>query len=83
MTDASEIDKAVSARKIPVLSPALSSPAAQNPVVRAVQLPIIGRREKNYQIDLQGRVQCYFYFHKVMGFMLASFLIAGISGLTK
>jgi len=45
-------------------------------------LPIIRLREKNYQIDLQGRVQYYFYFHKIMGFVLASFLIAGISGLT-
>jgi hypothetical protein len=36
-TDASEINETVSARKIPVPSPALSSPAAQNPVFRAVQ----------------------------------------------
>jgi hypothetical protein len=44
-------------------------------------LPIIRLREKHYQIEL-GWVRYYFYFHKVMGFVLASFLIAGLSGLT-
>lgn len=45
-------------------------------------LPIIRLREKHYKIDLYGWVRYYFYFHKVMGFVLASFLIAGLSGLT-
>ena len=43
-TDASEIDETVSARKISVLSPALSSPAAQNPVFRAVRLAVLEKR---------------------------------------
>jgi hypothetical protein len=46
-------------------------------------LPIIRLREKNYRVDLHGGVAYYFYFHKIMGYVLASFLIAGLSGLTK
>jgi hypothetical protein len=47
-------------------------------------LPIIRLREKHYQIDLQTWwARYYFYGHKVMGYVLASFLIAAISGLTK
>jgi hypothetical protein len=46
-------------------------------------LPIIRLREKHYQIDLKHFVRYYFYFHKIMGYLLASFLIAGIAGLTK
>ena len=45
-------------------------------------LPIIRLREKHYKIDLIGCVRYYFYLHKIMGFVLASFLIAGLSGLT-
>ena len=46
-------------------------------------LPIIQLRPKHYEIDLQGSVRYYFYFHQIMGYVLASFLIAGLSGLTK
>jgi len=46
-------------------------------------LPIIRLREKHYQIDLRGWVRYYFYFHKIMGYVLGGFLIAGISGLVK
>jgi len=46
-------------------------------------LPIIKLREKDYQIDLKGPLAYYFYIHKIMGYVLASFLIAGLSGLTK
>lgn len=46
-------------------------------------LPIIRLREKHYQIDLKGWIRYYFYVHRIMGYVLASFLIAGISGLTK
>src|SRR5437764_11374454 len=37
----------------------------------------------NYQIDLKTWARCYFYGHKIMGYVLASFLIAELSGLTK
>jgi len=46
-------------------------------------LPIIKLRGAHYDIDLEGKVRYYFYFHQIMGYVLASFLIAGLSGLTK
>jgi hypothetical protein len=46
-------------------------------------LPIIELRKKHYDIDLEGWPRYYFYVHKIMGYVLASFLIAGIAGLTK
>ena len=46
-------------------------------------LPIIKLRDRHYQIDLKTWARYYFYGHKIMGFVLASFLIAGLSGLTK
>jgi hypothetical protein len=46
-------------------------------------LPIIQLRGSHYAIDLAGWPRYYFYFHKIVGWVLASFLIAGLSGLTK
>ncbi len=46
-------------------------------------LPIIKLRDIHYDIDLKRWRRYYFYFHKLMGYVLASFLIAGLSGLTK
>lgn len=46
-------------------------------------LPVIKLREKHDEIDLEGWPRYYFYVHKIMGFVLASFLIAGLSGLAK
>ena len=49
-------------------------------------LPIIKLREIHHDIDFEGKwrgVRYYFYFHQIMGYVLASFLVAGISGLTK
>lgn len=47
-------------------------------------LPIIELHKPHYtEITLQGWVRGYFYMHKVLGYVLASFLIAGLSGLTK
>lgn len=46
-------------------------------------LPIIRLREKHYKIDLHGWVRYYFYVHRIMGYVLASFLIAELSGLIK
>jgi hypothetical protein len=37
----------------------------------------------HYAIDLKGWPRYYFYFRKLAGYVLASFLIAGLSGLTK
>ena len=46
-------------------------------------LPIIRLRECHYNFDLAGCARYYFYFHKLMGYILAYFLVAGLSGLTK
>lgn len=49
-------------------------------------LPIIKLREAHYDIDFAGGwrpARYYFYFHQMMGYVLASFLVAGLSGLTK
>jgi uncharacterized protein YjbI with pentapeptide repeats len=48
-----------------------------------VLLPIIRLRDKHYEIDLKTWARYYFYSHKIMGYVLASFLVAGLSGLTK
>ena len=46
-------------------------------------LPIIQLRKRHSDIDLQGWPRYYFYGQKIMGWVLGSFLIAGLSGLTK
>jgi hypothetical protein len=46
-------------------------------------LPIVRLRDMRYQLDLKSWVRYYFYVQKIMGYVLASFLIAGLSGLTK
>ena len=43
-------------------------------------LPVIKLREAHYAIDLQSRARVYFYYQKIMGYVLASFLIAGLTG---
>src|SRR5713101_8360348 len=42
-------------------------------------LPLVKLRERHYDIDLAGWPRYYFYFHKLVGYMLTSFLIAGLS----
>jgi hypothetical protein len=46
-------------------------------------LPIMKLREGHADIDLKGWARYWFYLDKLMGYVLASFLIAGLSGLTK
>jgi hypothetical protein len=46
-------------------------------------LPIIKLNEWHYKIELFGFTKYYFYFQKLMGYFLASMLIAGLSGITK
>jgi hypothetical protein len=46
-------------------------------------MPIVELRKHHYDIELDSWVRGYFYVHKVFGYILPSFLIAGISGLTK
>jgi len=47
-------------------------------------LPIIQFDRRHYDdVNLIGFTRYYFYIHQIMGYALASFLIAGLSGLTK
>ncbi|MCK4603476.1 MAG: hypothetical protein KAU41_02105, partial [Deltaproteobacteria bacterium] len=46
-------------------------------------LPIIELDKSHHDIPLDGWVKVYFYVHKLLGYVLALFLIAGLSGLTK
>ena len=46
-------------------------------------LPLIALNKRHEAAKLTGRVVVYFYFHKLAGFVLVSFLVAGLSGLTK
>ena len=47
-------------------------------------LPLIHLREQHYKaVDLITWVKYYFYFHKIMGYILVFFVIAGLSGLTQ
>jgi hypothetical protein len=46
-------------------------------------LPMIELSETHKKVQLTGWVRYYFYFHKLMGWVLASFLVAGLAGLTK
>lgn len=48
-----------------------------------VLLPIIRLRDQHYQIDLQGLARYYFFVHRVVGYVRASFFIAGLAGLAK
>lgn len=46
-------------------------------------LPIIRLNESHYTIKLVGIAKYYFYGHIILGYVLASYLIAGLSGITK
>lgn len=46
-------------------------------------LPIINLNRRHEAVKLTGGALVYFYFHKIAGFVLVSFLVAGLSGLTK
>ncbi len=45
-------------------------------------IPIIKFDERHYKIQLDGFAKYYFYFHRLAGWLLGSFLIAAITGLT-
>ena len=46
-------------------------------------LPLVRLRELHYTIDLRSGVRHYFYIHKLMGYVLASFVVAGLGHLAK
>jgi hypothetical protein len=44
-------------------------------------LPLIRLREKHYDVDLEEEPQrVYFYFHKLFGYLIGFYLVAGLSG---
>jgi hypothetical protein len=45
-------------------------------------IPVIELNDK-YKLDFHGLQLAYFYFHKIMGVILSSFVVAGLSGITK
>jgi hypothetical protein len=65
--------------------PAELSGSMDRPVFFSLDLllPIIELHEPHYRIGLDGLAKYYFAAHKLMGYVLASFLIAGLAGLTK
>ena len=46
-------------------------------------LPIIELDKQHYNIPLTGWQCYYFYSHTLIGFVLGSFILAGLSGITK
>ena len=46
-------------------------------------LPVIRLREKHYEKNIETWAKYYFYCHKILGYVLVLFLIAGLTGLTK
>jgi len=46
-------------------------------------LPIIRLREMHYKIDIKGYARYYFYFHKIVGWVLGSILVAALGGFLK
>jgi hypothetical protein len=46
-------------------------------------LPLVQLDKKHDDVDLDPWPQRYFYLHKIVGVILTSFIVAGISGLTK
>ena len=47
-------------------------------------LPVIKLRETHYKLDLQNQlVRRYFYVHKIIGYILIFFVLAGLTGLTE
>jgi len=46
-------------------------------------LPVINLREVHTKIDLPAGARFYFYFHKIAGWLLASFILAGLAGITQ
>jgi hypothetical protein len=44
-------------------------------------LPLIKLRDCHYKIDLRGHARYYFYAHKIIGWILGSFILAALAGL--
>ena len=48
-----------------------------------ILLPIVRLRERHYERELDGWARWYFFAHRIIGYVLTLFVIAGLTGLTK
>jgi hypothetical protein len=46
-------------------------------------IPLIKLRDLHYKIDITSNARYYFYVHKLAGWVLGSFIVAAVTGLTK
>ena len=46
-------------------------------------LPVIQLRKEHYNVEMRRKVRYYFYCHKLIGYVLAFFVIAGLAGLAE
>lgn len=46
-------------------------------------LPIVKLKDSNYEVDISSKAQYYLYFHKLMGWILGTFILAGLTGWTR
>ncbi|MBC8738556.1 hypothetical protein F6X40_17495 [Paraburkholderia sp. UCT31] len=46
-------------------------------------LPLVRLRDEHYKIDVKTRVRYYLYVHKLAGWVLSSFIVAAVTGITK
>ena len=46
-------------------------------------LPLIKLRESHYKIDISGLARYYLYLHRLLGFILGSFLVAALASWVK
>jgi hypothetical protein len=52
-------------------------------VVLGQLVPLVTLDKAHDRVELTGGVKHYFYVHKLVGYVLASFLVAGLAGLTQ
>jgi hypothetical protein len=80
------VGAAVQASRPAVREDGLGRPAAWGPIFLysfEMLLPIIRLRGQMQTYKPHGWQDYYFHFHNIMGFVLAAFLAAGLSGLSK
>jgi hypothetical protein len=46
-------------------------------------LPLLQLRRRHFECDLKSKARYYFYFHRVAGWVIGSFIIVGLAGFTK
>jgi hypothetical protein len=46
-------------------------------------LPFVELRKKFGDVDFHGWLMYYFYFHRLAGYVIGSFIVAGLAGWTR